>query len=327
MTTVKTNKWSFFSDEPKEQIFDNGGAGNINPDTVDLSYKKIISGKYKSETLSLLKVDDIVISKSINETTFTLSVLDRGTNHTIVRIDVTKTFMDNGITELNDFNGLLIALGSVKDVLVLEINNEGFISAIVNKEEIKAKWFQVKNDLATNKQFNLLKPEDQKSILTGGDEEYLTNFDIVKFLNEGYTLYSMLFCGYWRNYQLQETYVIGSKNKQSAMFKDQVIPINFNYKIKRCNLQSATCQVEIQGVEEQSYNTIGLKKLYEEKYPFAKAEFDDYSYDYDVTLDTDTDTGLVKKLNTTVLEQAGSISMFMDCNIKILTDEKGHTTE
>jgi len=150
---------------------------------------------------------------------------------------------------------------------------------------------------------------------------------MTSFINKGHTLYTMIFCGYWRKYELQETYDLKPQIKKSGLFKDQEIPLEVYSKVKRYTDDGNCFQLEIQAIEDRTFKTNKLKDLYKEIYPFAKLEFDDYSYDYSTNIEADTNTGWIKTLGMTVVEEAGSIVMFMDCTIKKLDNEKSNTAK
>jgi hypothetical protein len=326
VTEPDLKKWSFSSNEPENKSVDEEEKAIV-PGLQHVNMKQLGADKYRCETLSLFKIDGIVVSKSSAMTDFTVAILEKDDRNTIAQITVQNTYLDNSIGELNNYNTLFKRIASVKDNMLLKIDNSGIITAVLNKDELEQKWLQIKSELQQDRLFNLFKPEDQKQILQGGDDEYVKNFDMVSFLNQSHTLYAMLFCGYWREYELQETYDLKPQLKISTLFRGQGIPLEVYGKIKRYNNDHNQYQLEIQAIEDRKFDTSKLKALYKENYPFAKVEFDDYSYDYSTNLEIETGTGWIKKLGMTVLEQAGSIVMFMDCTIKLLTDEESDITQ
>lgn len=326
LTTPDTKKRSFFSNEPLNEPLDEIKA--IVPLNLQrIGWKQTGSKRYRCEALSLFKIDGVVVSKSTTMTDFTVAIVEKNDRHTIAQITVQNTYLDNSIGELNSYNALFKSIASIKDNMLLKIDNSGIITGVLNKDELEKKWLQKRAELQQDRLFNLFKSEDRKQILQGGDDEYVKNFDMVSFLNQSHTFYAMFFCGYCREYELQETYDLKQQLKISTLFRGQGIPLEVYGKIKRYTNNNNQCQLEIQAIEDRKFDTSKLKVLYKENYPFAKVEFDDYSYDYSTKLEIETGTGWIKKLGMTVLEQAGSIVMFMDCTIKLLNDEESNITE
>ncbi|RLJ76645.1 hypothetical protein [Pedobacter alluvionis] len=325
--SVDYKRWSLLSDdnEPnvKEEVIDAPQTNILH----DLAFKKSNASRiYRSESLSLMRIDDIIVSKSSTMTDFKLTVQDAGA-HSVVKIEILKSHLDNNIEELNSFNDLLYKIASVKDNIVLKLDIYGSIQNLLNREELKEKWLAVRSDLLNDRKFLMFKPEEQELILKGGDDEYLSDFDLVEFLNRGYTIYVMMFIGYWKEYKAKQTYSLNRKFKNSTLFKDQIIPLDFEVKLKRYHNETGVSELEMQGIEPDDINIDNLRKVYKEAYPFAKFDMEEYSYDFEATYDIENESGLVKKMNATVFEKAGSIEMFMDCNIKELKDEKSNIAE
>lgn len=324
---VDYKRWSLLPDDNEPNVKDEIIADPQTNILHDLEFKKSNASRvYRSESLSLMRIDDIIVSKSSTTTDFKLTVQDAG-SYSVVRIEILKSHLDNNIEELNSFNGLLYKIASVKDNVILKLDKYGSIQNILNREELKEKWLAVRSDLLTDRKFLMFKPEDQELILQGGDDEYLKNFDLVQFLNKGYTIYAMMFIGYWQEYKPKQTYSLNRKFKNSTLFKDQIIPLDFEVKLKRYHTETGISELEMQGIEPDDINIDNLKKIYKKAYPFAKFDMDEYSYDFEVNYDIENESGLVKKMNATVFEKAGSIEMFMDCNIKELKDEKSNIAE
>ncbi|OKS87539.1 hypothetical protein [Mucilaginibacter polytrichastri] len=319
-------KWSFSSTETTN-LSNQETKQNTPSEHLFAGLRQAGSDKYRCEAVSLFKIDHVVVSKSSTMTDFTIAIIEKDNRYSVAEISVQNTYLDNSIEQFASYNAMLKNIASVKDKIILKIDNSGLIINVLNKDELKEKWLQVKADLQRDRMFNTFKPEEQKLILQGGDDEYLKDFDMVSFINKGHTLYPMFFCGYWKEYQIQETYDLKPQLKNSTIFKDEVIPLEVYGKVKRYTNNNNNYQLEIQAIESRSFDTGKLKKLYKENYPFAKVEFDDYSYDYSTKIEADVDTGWIKTLGMTVLEQAGSIVMFMDCTIKQLSDEKSNITE
>ena len=324
---VDFKRWSLLaSTDDEEPVQDFVRAPEVNAET-DINFKHPnLSRNYRSESLSLMRIDDVVVSKSSNLTDFKLTVKETG-SHYVVEIEIIHAYIDNSIEELNDFNQLLYKIASVKNRMELKLDRDGVIVDVLNKGELRDRWLAVKAELQLDRKFLLFKPEERAIILKGGDDEYLMDFDLVGFLNKGYTIYGILFIGYWQDFQLKKTYPLKRKIKNSTLFKDQLIPLDFEVKVKRNYVETGVSELELQGIEPEDLDTAGLKAMYKEIYPFAKVEFSDYSYDYEANYAIEHPTGLIKKMNATVFEKAGSIEMFMDCTIKELRDEKSDITE
>ncbi|MFD1257993.1 hypothetical protein ACFQ3S_14385 [Mucilaginibacter terrae] len=326
---IDYKRWSFLPEK------DNGTqaiskSNNNEPEQekkLIVNFKQLSAGKsYRSEALSLMRIDDVIVSKSSTMTDFKLTV-EQTDPYNVVRIEISNTHVDNSVEELNQFNGLLYKIASVKNNLILKIDKLGSIIDVLNKQELREKWLEVKAELRSNRKFSMLKPEDQEKIFNGGDEEYLNNFDIVEFLNKGYTIYAMLFMGYWQEYNLKTTYPLSTKYKSSTLFKDYIVPLEFEVKLKRYNAERNFSELEMQGIEPDSLDMNELRKRYQESYPFAKVDLQEYNYDCEINCDIENSSGLIRKMNATVFEKAGSIEMFMDCNIKELRDEESNITE
>jgi hypothetical protein len=278
-------------------------------------------GTYRFEAVSTIKVNDIAISKLFTSTDFNIAVIEEAYNYTVFRIGIQSTYSEDNI---NGFNELLLNIENVKDELLLKIDNTGTIKEIINKDKLKQKWIQVRADLEKDSRFELLKPEDQKSLLKTGDDEYLN--DTLSFINKRNTLYTVLFCGYLRTYEPEETYELKQQIRKSGLFKDEEIPLELYATLKRNASGNKGYQLEIQGIEDRKFDTDKLKSLYQINYPTGEEDFDDYSYSYSPEFEVDINTGRITKIQMTVLEQAGSILMFMDCTIEQLSSEKDSIT-
>lgn len=324
---IDYKRWSLLPDDT-EQEQPKSQSHPIGTDSkYDVCLKKTGASRiYRSESLSLMRIDDIVVSKSSTITEFKVTVKITGDN-SIVEVEILNANLDNNIEEINAFNSLLYKISSVKDRIEIQLDKNGSIVDILNKEELKTRWSSIKQELAIDEKFSGFKPEEQQLILNAGDKEYSDGFDLANFLNAGYTLYAMLFNGYWKSYIPKQTSSLSQKNKNSTLFKDQSIPLDFEVKMKRSHNESGICELEIQGIETDNLDLESLKQMYLEIYPFAKQSFDEYSYDYEANYDVELETGLLTKMNATVFEKAGSIEMFMDCNIKMLNNEKGNSTK
>ncbi|WP_316801674.1 hypothetical protein [Pedobacter nototheniae] len=322
---VDFQRWSLSSKEDKQnntKVIDKSEISTMH----DLEFKRSdLSRVYRSECLSLMRIDDIIVSKSSTMTDFKLTIQEVG-SYCTVNIEILSSYLDNNIEELNNFNSLLSKIASVKDNITLKLDKDGSILNILNKEELKQRWLSIRADLKNDRKFLMFKAEEQDLILKGGDDEYLKDFDLVNFLNNGYTIYAMLFIGYWQEYELKKTYPLKRKFKNSTLFKDQIVPLDFEVKVKRYHSETGISELEMQGIEPDDFDTTKLKAMYKEVYPFAKIDLDEYSYDFEANYDIENNSSLIKKMNATVFEKAGSIEMFMDCNIKELKDEKSDIT-
>jgi hypothetical protein len=219
------------------------------------------------------------------------SKLFTSTNFTITVVEETdaETIVQIAIQNTYLEDRIKGRIEGVGNKLLLKINNTGIITAVI-----------------------------------GGGDEYLN--DGVSFINRHHNLYTMLFCGYLRTYELEETYELKPQIKKSGLFADEEIPLELYATVKTHANGNKGYQLDIQGIENREFDTGKLKALYQTAYPTANKDMDDYSYSYSPSFEVDINTGRITKMEMTVLEQTGSILMFMDGSIKQLNSEKNNLT-
>lgn len=298
----------------------------INDGAITIAPKQSVRKKYRSEALSLLRINEIVISKTNTISDFYYSIQNVDEKHREISVEVVKTKIDFGIEELNKYQELFDKINSPKNHIKFRVSGDGLITHILNKTEIEKDWTVVAEEVKGDEYFSSFAKEDQEKIINAANEEYLNLNRFVDIINSGHTLYALLFNGFWRDYKTKENYKLRTEYKTSLLFKDINVPVELEAKMKRFDYENFIAEIEVQGVESDTFNYKQLEKIYKEAYPFANDPIEQYKYDMLATYEFDELSGVVNNFNVTVVEEAGSVEMFLDCKLK-LVNEKSDTSQ
>lgn len=273
---------------------------------------------YKIEVLFIKKINEEVVDVFKKTTMFRFIVDQIGTS-SVINLEVINSTIRTNSARTTSRQKFLKNIEDVHQFLSLKIDKSGLIVDVLNKPELKKRWLLTKSKLKIDKEFNSLSTEDQNFIIRKGDFQYLEDFGFVDFLNSGYSLYAVMFLGYWQIYKNGETYKLGKRERNSMLFEDNDVPVEFEVNMKQNDSNTDTFELEIQGLEPIDYQPTTFRDLYKEKYSDKHKDFEPYSYEYLGTYYIQKKTGLIKKMNASIFEVFGNVEMFMDFNLKQIT--------
>jgi len=165
---------------------------------------------FKAETFNNMKVNAMSINECENEFLFEVKVIAKEESTYIFEWDFTYKRLFKGMDYLGENVKILEKLAGIKDHLILKVDNKGKIIDVLNRDELKAKWLDLKRKILNDPEILHIADNYRTQFFDEGDKEFSSNFPIEESLNKD---------------QLYATFFFQNTTKQTSSNEDSITRI------------------------------------------------------------------------------------------------------
>ena len=179
--------------------------------------------------------------------------------------------------------------------LVLRLSEKGNVTELMNQQEIKQSWLDLKKELTPQLGDTL----EEKNMLESGDKDFSDSFPLIK----NNTLYNLFFPNVYNEHEIKEKFEGEEKQLYiSQIFSNEKVNIITKKKVEK---EGHIVKIKLFSQADNSGNN-HLKNIYNEKLkPFFQEEYN-YSFTWSVEYNFNTETGKMIVCNSKIKEQTGS---------------------
>ena len=256
--------------------------------------------RYRCEQLNITRIEEDV--KSYSQLKKEYQVAYNLGNH-LMHVELCDFFYELNPPALSRIFDFISQIDYIRNNCLVEINQLGRFSKIINKDKLRASWEEFKNnklnDLEFIKVIKQTKPNEYSKLITEGDFQFSNEYDDEKDYNRDLFYLTVLDKYlYYNNDNLQEEQYI----YQSQLFPDVTVPMTVRYDI----LNEKDGHVTIRKVWETIESEELLEKISKgyEKYhqPLIKYKFSKYKLDMRNLFTYNLKTKVLEKAELSIIE-------------------------
>ncbi len=268
--------------------------------------------RYRYEQTVVMKLNGIIHSHADTKREFVVEKR-KTKNNQIVKIKLTENIIDAYQKQLELALKLVCEIDMIKSDVLVNLNQNGKISNILNHNEIIQKWHHKKNQYENDFTFmrDSNSKQDFKNFLN------ITDLQIVSEENLINDLYSKLFFDvFFDKYLVNDNFLDDySRTFYSQLFDGYAVKLNFTQNI----LSESPSDVAIRKVSSFSKSDLDnefLEKQYDNKFkPIVKYRFSEYNFSVRERCIINTDENWIESSDITIIEEVKN-------NVQVLIDYK-----
>lgn len=271
---------------------------------------------FRATTINEMKNNGLTLMNNNSDYIFDVVFLKEVNNHYLFEWQTMYKKLFQGMEYLSEHFEILHYIMSIKDRLVLEINNDGLIVKVHNKDELQAKWQGLKTELLSNLEMIPIAESYRNQFFSDGDSEFSLQSSLEEALNQD-QLYSTFFRQFalTKNRYGNDVILRDNRNSLFIKYKDQplMIPIVQTSNWKKDN---NLINFLINESADNSRLDKGKMRDFLQTLAMVNPEVKSYSYENQINYMISEDSFEIKEMKNTLFENINNnIEMYFECQI------------
>ncbi|MGS2764690.1 hypothetical protein [Sinomicrobium sp. M5D2P9] len=260
------------------------------------------SHKYAFTYKSIVRINGHIISDITYENEFNLILQGKGTDY-VFEVDTLSSKRNAGFDYFKDFSSLLEDMMAIKNHLVLKTTLEGELKEVLNTDELKSKWEELKRNLSSYKGYDKMSQEQIAELINSGDLEYSDKYDIAKDLKNG-SFWTLMFNGiHNKDFFIEKRTPLENFEQYSGVFEKSKIPVQSYGEIDMDTDDENIVRLVLNGnLDISRFDEQKIKELFEKNYEFTQEPYKRYQYDYFASYEIDNRNGWIKSVKNSTYE-------------------------
>jgi hypothetical protein len=240
--------------------------------------------RYEARTYNHFSVNESVMNRCENNFVFEVSVIQRESRGFVFDWRVLEKQMYKGMEYLGDNIKVLEKLAGIKDHLQLLIGDQGQILSVLNKEEIRDNWLNLKENLYANPEEWPIEDSYKEKFIADGDLEHSLSFPLEELLNHDPVFGTFFFRNTMNKTKEKEDALVRIEQPSNILMNEHaekiIIPLVQSTSWKRNEEDKEIIDFVISRNADKARLDKGRMTKMLRNFPFAEQEIKVYIYDY-----------------------------------------------
>lgn len=265
---------------------------------------------YRSTYSNIYKLRNDELSYVTTENIIKVSLIGEYSDSYEIDVEILETKKMQGLEFLpKEYMDIINKISDFKNHFICSINKLGLVTAILNKEELKEQWLNLKKEIEENEEYKkIFKNEGINKLIEAGDIQYITDINsLVPELNKNIVFLS-IFLGFT---DIEMTHI---REFYSYIFPDLTIKAKLNIENEKEDEDNLVYSMAIDKIKIDEST---VKKKFLKDFAFMQEPYDEHFFDF-VSLNTiNKETNWIENIKLTLDERVNkAVNISIICEIQ-----------
>lgn len=265
---------------------------------------------YRSTYSNIYKLRNDELSYVTTENIIKVSLIGEYSDSYEIDVEILETKKMQGLEFLpKEYMDIINKISDLKNHFICSVNKLGLVTAILNKEELKEQWLNLKKEIEENEEYKkIFKNEGINKLIEAGDTQYITDINsLVPELNKNIVFLS-IFLGFT---DIEMTHI---REFYSYIFPDLTIKAKLNIENEKEDEKNLVYSMAIDKIRIDEST---VKKKFLKDFAFMQEPYDKHYFDF-VSLNTiNKETNWIENIKLTLDERVNkAVNISIICEIQ-----------